>query len=133
MKKNIITLTIIAIFATTAFSAQVDKPQWNRISSEEMASNLIQEFDTDNSTALNQLELSGAITYLRYTRPITNRGQNANAVSSDLPHPPKIAVDLVDNFDTDSDIQLTEEELSEAIAYLRELNQNNRYSVADAS
>ena len=90
MKKNIITLTIIAIFATTAFSAQVDKIERNRISSQEMASNLIQEFDTDNSTALNQLELSGAITYLRYTRPIVNRRQGSNTVSPDLPNPPKI-------------------------------------------
>lgn len=133
MKKNIITLTIIAIFATTAFSAQVDKVERNRISSQEMASNLIQEFDTDNSTALNQLELSGAITYLRYTRPIVNRRQGSNTVSPDLPNPPKIAVGLVDDFDVDSDVQLTEEELSEALAYLRELMRNNRDALVVAN
>ncbi len=129
MKKNIITLSIIAIFASTAFSSWEDVIERNQLTAEQVANSLIRGFDTDNSTALNELELSGAITYLRYTRPITNRSQ----VSSDLPHPPKIAVDLVDNFDTDNDIQLTVEELSEAINYLRENMRTNRNSLGDAS
>ena len=125
MKNKIIILSILAIFATSAASARKVLERDTFLSANHIAEKLVQAFDTDSSDALNKLELSAAVDYLSGSRPLLTVNLDYDRGNDEISAPPRIADNLVQGFDSDSDVQLTEEELTLAISYLRRLNRGN--------
>lgn len=125
MKNNIIILSILAIFATSAASAQEALERGFFSPAESIAQLLVATFDTDQSDALNKLELSAAVDYLSSSRPLLTNSLDYTTGTGEISAPPKIAYALVVGFDSDEDVQLTEEELTLAISYLRRLNRGS--------
>ena len=130
MKQNILKLIVLTIFTTSLTIAQAQERISNPVPAERIATNMINTFDSDDSAALNKLELSGAIEYLSQVRPGIIHALDFVSLANEESAPPKIAYGLVEGFDSDSDYQLTREELTLAIDYLRKLNRNNLSAVA---
>ena len=131
MNKNIIIAIISTTISAGLCAGEFTQPTfWG--SSGEVARNLVSAFDRDGSDALNSLELSGAVDFLSKVHPILNERLDYTNNRSEVSSAPKVAVELVNGFDADSDVQLTEEELSLAISYLRRLNRSARGIIAMA-
>lgn len=131
MKKSIITIAILFTLASSAIFGQVAERAGSH-SAEWIATNMIEAFDADESAALNKLELASAIEHLSQARPYLVHDLDFTASGLEMSAPPRIAFGLVEGFDSDSDYQLTREELSLAISYLRRLNQSSLDTVAMA-
>ena len=69
---------------------------------------------------------------LTVAKPRRTLGLDFASSGLELSAPPRIAYGLVEGFDSDSDYQLTQEELTLAISYLRRLNRDSLNTVAMA-
>lgn len=132
MKTKFIALSILSLFAYPIIHAQAVDTVTTPVSAERIAANMILVFDTDQSDALNKLELSDAIEYLSVARPLMTNYLDFLSTSGVPSAPPRIAFGLVEGFDSDRDYQLTWEELSLAISYLRKLNRSSMDAIAMA-
>ncbi len=129
MKHSII-ISIISIILTAGLSATEVPQKPLRLPSGIIAKNLVSQFDLDKTDGLNALELSGAVGFLKAEHPFFSSSLDYTSTSGEESAPPRVAVGLVEGFDSDSDVQLTEEELTLAITYLRRLERGNRGLVA---
>ena len=132
MKKTILTFAIFSVIANFAALGVAPERAGNPFSAERIASNMIQSFDSDESAALNKLELAGALEYLSEARPYVVDYLDFISSGDEQSAPPQIAYGLVEGFDSNSDYQLTKEELSLAISYLRRLNRDGMNTLAIA-
>lgn len=108
----------------------VNKPNW--APSAQVARDLVSKFDQDNSSGLDALELSDAMNFLSEQHPFLSSRLDYTATAGQVSAAPKVAVGLVEGFDSNGDVQLTREELSLAITYLRKLERDYRGLVASA-
>ena len=125
-------ITIIAILTITSLNAEEVSRRIGGLAAGQVAKTLVNQFDQDNTSALNALELSNAVDYVIRNYPFLTSSLDYSATAGEVSASPRIAVGLVDGFDSNNDVQLTDEELALAITYLRRLERDNRGLVAMA-
>lgn len=89
---------------------------------EDVAKKLIEEFDENDDFALSEEELTKALTALqerRMKRHAHKNSKNRGNQPEDLPTPEELAINLIEEFDGNSDEALDETELAEGLHEMR--------------
>lgn len=122
MKKITLTLSLIAIGVAPVLTyGQAPGPK-NRPkppAPAEMAAQVVVDFDTDGTSALDATELEAALAFLHENRPPPPPHMEEKWADRPEPDHARRAGRMLEKFDADTDSQLSEAELTEAFSKMR--------------